>query len=158
MSDGVLLLKLLHILGATVLLGTGLGIAFFMWMAHRTGVPKLIAHTAGIVVIADVVFTLVAVILQPATGLGLAFAMGYSVLEPWIVASLGLFVLVGVCWLPVVWLQIRMEALAKAAADADTPLSAEYHRMFRCWFWLGWPGFGGVLAIFALMIWRPAFG
>lgn len=109
-------------------------------------------------VIADFVFTLVAVILQPATGLGLAFAMGYSVLEPWIVASLGLFVLVGLCWLPVVWLQIRMEALAKAAADAGAPLPAEYHRMFRWWFALGWPGFGGVLAIFALMVWRPSFG
>ena len=156
MSDAVLALKLLHILGATVLLGTGLGIAFFMWMAHRTGEPKLIAHTAGIVVIADFVFTLVAAILQPATGLGLAFAMGYPVTEPWIAASLGLFVLVGLCWLPVVWLQIRMEALAKIAADSGAPLPPEYDRLFRWWFALGWPGFGGVIAIFALMIWRPS--
>jgi uncharacterized membrane protein len=48
--------------------------------------------------------------------------------------------------------------LAKAAADAGTPLPAEYHRMFRWWFALGWPGFGGVIAIFVLMIWRPSFG
>ena len=56
------LLKLAHIIGATVLFGTGAGIAFFMLMAHRAGDPRLIAHTAGVVVVADTVFTATSVV------------------------------------------------------------------------------------------------
>ena len=32
----IFMLRWLHVIGATVLLGTGAGIAFFMVMAHRT--------------------------------------------------------------------------------------------------------------------------
>jgi len=152
--DFILALKLLHMLGATVLLGTGLGIAFFMWMAHRSGEARLIAHTAKIVVIADMVFTAVAVVVQPLTGAGLALAMGYALSEPWIVAAVALYLFVGLCWLPVVWIQIRLARLATAAGDGALP--AAYHKLFRIWFALGWPGFAGTIAIFALMIWKPA--
>jgi len=34
-------------------------------------------------------------------------------------------------------------------------LPAQYHRLFAIWFALGWPAFIGVIAIFALMIWKP---
>ncbi len=44
--DAYTLLKLVHVIGATVLFGTGAGIAFFMLMAHRTRDAALIAHTA----------------------------------------------------------------------------------------------------------------
>jgi len=155
MTDLVFALKLVHLLGATVLLGTGLGIAFFMWMAHRSDEPRLIAHTAKIVVVADFVFTAVAVVVQPISGAALAWIIGYSLLDPWIVASLALYLLVGLCWLPVVWIQIRLAALATAAAASSTVLPAEYHQLFRLWFALGWPGFGGTIAIFVLMIWKP---
>src|SRR5580692_813551 len=122
------LLELVHVLGACVLFGTGLGIAFFMWMAHRTADPATIAATARIVVIADAVFTAGAVILQPLTGAALAHVFGYSLRAPWIVASLGLYLLVGACWLPVVWIQIKLRDLAGAARDAGLPLPARYHR------------------------------
>ena len=36
LMETILVLRYLHIVGATVLLGTGMGIAFFMLMAHRT--------------------------------------------------------------------------------------------------------------------------
>jgi uncharacterized membrane protein len=156
MSDPVLLIKLVHVLGATVLLGTGIGIAFFMAMAHRTGEPRLIAHTARIVVIADFVFTAVAVVVQPVSGVALALMIGYPLTEPWIVASIALYVLVGLCWLPVVWIQLKLAELSAAAAASGSPLPARYHRLFRIWFALGWPGFGGTIAIFALMIFKPA--
>jgi uncharacterized membrane protein len=156
MSELYLPLKFLHILGATVLFGTGLGIAFFMWMAHRTRDPVVVAATARIVVIADAVFTLTAVIVQPVTGYGLALAPGLPLTEPWIAASLALYVFVGCCWLPVVWIQLRMRDLAVEAARDEAPLPPRYHRLFRIWFWLGWPAFIGVIAIFALMIWKPA--
>jgi uncharacterized membrane protein len=156
MTDLYVWLKLIHVIGACVLFGTGLGIAFFMWMAHRSDDPGTIASTARIVVIADTVFTASAVILQPLTGAALARVMGYSLLEPWIVASFGLYLLVGACWLPVVWIQIKLRDLARTARDAGMPLPAQYHRLFRVWFILGWPAFAGVIAIFALMIAKPS--
>jgi uncharacterized membrane protein len=155
MPDLVLELKLIHVLGAAVLFGTGLGIAFFMLMAHRTGDPAAIAHTADIVVIADLLFTASAVIVQPLSGTALALEMGYPLNEPWIVASLALYVMVGLCWLPVVWVQIALRNLARAAAKTQTVLPARYHRLLAIWFALGWPAFLGVIAIFALMIWKP---
>ena len=105
-------------LGAAVLFGTGLGIAFFMWMAHRSRDPATIARIAEIVVVADALFTAGAVILQPFTGALLAWALGYSAWESWIVASLGLYVLVGLCWLPVIGIQLELRNLARAAAAA----------------------------------------
>jgi uncharacterized membrane protein len=156
MTDIYLWLKLIHVITACVLFGTGLGIAFFMWMAHRTADPAIIASTARIAIIADAVFTASAVILQPLTGAALARVMGYSLLEPWIVGSLGLYFFVGACWLPVVCIQIKLRDLARAARDAGLPLPAQYRRLFRVWFILGWPAFAGVAAIFALMIGKPS--
>ncbi len=156
MTAPFVLLKLVHVVGACVLLGTGLGIAFFMWMSHRTADPGTIASTARVVVIADAVFTASSAILQPLTGAALAHVMGYSLLAPWIIASLGLYLFVGACWLPVVWIQIKLRDLACAARDAGLPLPAQYRRLFRIWFMLGWPAFAGVIAIFALMIGMPS--
>ncbi|HEX9946887.1 MAG TPA: DUF2269 domain-containing protein [Allosphingosinicella sp.] len=150
-----LLLKWLHVIGATVLLGTGAGIAFFMLMAHRTGDVRLIAGVARIVVLADYVFTATAVVAQPVTGVLLARITGYSLTEGWILASIALYLLTGAFWLPVVWMQSRMRSLAAAAAEAGEGLPNEYHRLFRLWFAFGFPAFTAVLAIFWLMIARP---
>jgi uncharacterized membrane protein len=150
-----LLLKWLHVIGATVLLGTGAGIAFFMLMAHRSGDARVIAGVARIVVIADYVFTASAVVAQPLTGLLLANAAGYSMQEGWIVLSVGLYLLTGAFWLPVVWMQGRMRDLARQAAETGTALPDAYHRLFRWWFAFGFPAFTAVLAIFWLMIARP---
>ena len=150
-----LLLKVLHIVGATVLLGAGLGIAFFMLMAHRTGEARIVAHTAGVVVVADTVFTATAVILQPLTGAALAWLAGYPVLHGWVAASLALYLFVGAFWLPVVWMQLRMRDLARRAAADGAPLPPAYHRLWRLWFAFGFPAFGGVLAIVWLMTAKP---
>lgn len=155
MRDSYFWLKLAHILGATVLFGTGLGIAFFMWMAHRTGDAAHIWRTVRTVVIADATFTATAVVAQPLTGAALTWMLGLSLLEPWIAASLALYLLVGVCWLPVVWIQLRLRDIAAASARENSPLPAAYHRLFRTWFWLGWPAFLGVVAIFMLMLRKP---
>jgi uncharacterized membrane protein len=149
------LLKFLHVIGAAVLLGTGAGIAFFMLMAHRTGDVRLIAGTAGIVVIADYLFTATAVVAQPVTGLLLARVIGWELTEGWIVASIALYVFTGLFWLPVVWMQTRMRNLAREAAASGAALPAEYHRLFRRWFLFGFPAFGAVLLILWLMVTRP---
>lgn len=152
-----LLVKLLHIIGATVLFGTGAGIAFFMLMAHRTADPRLIAHTAGVVVTADTIFTATAVVLQPLTGAWLAQLAGYSLGEGWIVASLGLYVVTGMFWLPVVWIQLKLRNLARAAVATDQPLPPAYHRWWRIWFACGFPAFAAVLGILWLMTAKPVF-
>ncbi len=147
----------LHVVGASVLLGTGAGIAFFMMMAQRTGDARLIAGTARIVVIADRVFTATAVIAQPLTGWLLARQAGWDLTEGWIVASLALYALTGACWMPVGRIQIILRDLAAEAARNATPLPPRYHRLTRLWFALGIPAFAAVLAILWLMIARPVF-
>jgi uncharacterized membrane protein len=151
------LLKIAHVIGATVLLGTGAGIAFFMLMAHRTRDAALIAHTAGVVVIADWLFTASAVALQPITGAALAHLTGQPLFSGWLGLSLLLYVVTGAFWLPVVWIQARMRDLAVEAARSGAPLPQAYDRLFRIWFACGFPAFGAVLAIIALMVIKPAF-
>lgn len=153
-----LILRWLHVLGACTLLGTGAGIAFFMVMAHRSADPRIIAHTAGVVVLADLLFTTTAVVVQPVTGALLAHALGWSLWEGWILLSLGLYFLTGLFWLPVVWIQIRLRNLARAAATTGAALPATYHRLFRIWFACGFPAFAAVLAIVWLMLARPDIG
>ena len=150
-----LVLKFLHIVGATVILGTGAGIAFFMLAAHRDRDPAFVAKTAGVVVTADAIFTATAGVAQPVTGCLLARESGYTTADGWIVASIALYVLAGAFWLPVVWIQIRLRDLARAAVAAGQPLPRAYHRWFRVWFAFGFPGFGAVMAIFWLMIAKP---
>lgn len=158
MIDVILAIKLVHLLGAAVLFGTGLGIAFFMFMAHRTGHAGVIAVVARFAIIADAIFTATAVVVQPISGVMLAWVIGLSPAdESWIVLSFALYILVGLCWLPVVFIQIRIRNLAQAAAKNAQPLPEEYRRLYRIWFWLGWPAFLGVIGIFALMTWQPHF-
>jgi len=148
-------LKYLHVIGAAVLLGTGAGIAFFMLLAHRTGHAATVAAVARIVVIADFVFTATAVVAQPVTGIALAWHVGYSLWDGWIALSILLYIVTGLFWLPVVWMQIEMRDLASAATRAGEPLPPRYHKLFRRWFIFGFPAFSAVAAIFWLMITRP---
>jgi len=152
-----LILRWLHVIGACVLLGTGAGIAFFMLMAHRTRDARLIAHTAGVVVLADLLFTTSAVIVQPVTGGLLAWRLGWPLSEGWLALSLFLYVLTGAFWLPVVWIQLRLRDLARVAAETGEVLPARYHRLFAAWFACGFPAFAAVLAIIWLMLARPDF-
>lgn len=149
------LAKAAHILAATLLFGTGLGSAFNLWRAKRSGRVPAIAVVARSVVVADWVFTTPAALVLPATGAWMVMAGGWSWTAPWLIASLGLFALAGACWLPVVWLQIRMARLAAAASRDGRPLPAPFHRGFAAWFWLGWPAFSAVIVIVHLMVLKP---
>lgn len=150
-----LLIKWLHIVSSTVLLGTGAGIAFFFVRAQRTGDARIIAAVGRDVVLADFVFTAMAVILQPLTGIALALMTGYPLSTSWLGVSIALYILIGCCWLPVVWLQIRMRDLAIHAAHNRLALPMIYRLYYRRWFALGWPAFIGVLVIFYLMVAKP---
>jgi uncharacterized membrane protein len=154
--DPDLLLRWLQVIGACVLLGTGAGIAFFMLIVHRTGEARLVAHVAGTVVLADALFTATAVVAQPITGALLAWRLGWSLMEGWVLLSLGLYVLTGLFWLPVVLIQLRLRDLARAAAAAGQGLPPRYHALFRLWFFCGIPAFAAVLGILWLMLAKPA--
>jgi uncharacterized membrane protein len=149
------IVKYLHVLGAIVILGTGTGIAFFRLMAHRSGDPAFIARTAATVVIADMLFTLSAVLLQPVTG-GLLMALSATTLaERWLVVSLGLYAVAGLFWVPVIFMQVEMRNLARVALVQRQPLPPRYFVLFRRWFGFGIPGFGSVMLILWLMVAKP---
>lgn len=155
MSELYLWLKWAHIVSSTVLFGTGAGIAFFFLRAQRTKNVQVIAAVARDVVVADLIFTATAVVLQPATGIGMAALAGLPLSTPWLRWSIALYLFIGCCWLPVVSLQIRMRDLATAAAQTGSLLPPQYFRFYRWWFALGWPAFLGVLAVFYLMVAKP---
>jgi len=149
------LVKYLHVLGAIVILGTGTGIAFFMLMAHRSRDAAFIARTFAVVVIADALFTLNAVVLQPVTGGVLMALSSMAVGERWVATSLVLYAVAGAFWVPVVFMQIEMRDLARIAVAKDAPLPARYYALFRRWVLFGVPGFGSVMIILYLMIAKP---
>ena len=149
-------LKAIHILSAILVLGTGLGIAFFLWTAHRTGDARVIAAVGRNAVIADAIFTAPGVLGLFVTGLLLTDNLGLSLWRSWTGLALALFVLVGMCWLPVLWLQKLAWRLAVRAANGNTPLPPSYFRVMRWWFCLGWPAFLAVIAIVVLMVLKPS--
>ena len=149
------LVKYLHVLGAIVILGTGTGIAFFMLMAHRSRDAAFIARTASVVVIADMLFTLSAVIAQPITGGVLMMLSNTGLAARWVVASLALYAVAGLFWVPVIFMQIEMRDLARIAVEKGEGLPPRYFALFRRWFAFGIPGFGAVMIILWLMIAKP---
>ncbi|HMM93091.1 DUF2269 family protein [Bradyrhizobium sp.] len=150
-----LLVKYLHVLGAIVILGTGTGIAFFMLMAHRSRDTAFIARTAETVVIADMLFTLTAVLLQPVSGGVLMVMSSTAWTERWLMVSLVLYAVAGLFWVPVVFMQIEMRDIARKAAEHNQGLCHRYFALFHRWFLFGIPGFGSVMAILWLMIAKP---
>jgi len=152
--DSYLTLKLLHILAAVVVTGTGAGIAFFMLMAYRSNHVHVIHVTAQHVILADWLFTLPAVITQLITGVLLMRLQGYSFSSPWFYWVLGLFVFIALCWLPVLRIQYQFRQLAQESL-ATNQVSLQFRGLMRIWILLGIPAFCAILAIFWLMVFKP---
>lgn len=153
--DSYTLVKTLHILSATVLFGTGLGIAFFFWAGARAGDDGAAYFAARTSVVADVLFTTTAVILQPLTGGWLVWSAGFDPASRWLVLTYCLYAIAGACWIPVVVLQVRMRDQLAAKRDGKEFDEALYRRRRRIWFWLGWPAFLALIAVFHLMVSKP---
>ncbi len=150
--------KTAHILSAAILLGTGIGIAFFCWFSYRdalrSGEIAVLRSALRWTVIADACLTAPAVVFQAVSGVVLMRMMEWPLVSPWSIAVWSLFVLTGACWLPVVAIQVRLSREAERAASAGA-LPARFHNLFRWWFVLGIPAFAAVVAIYFLMIAKP---
>ena len=151
-----LLIKTAHILSSVALVGTGLGSAFYLFCANRSNSVEAQAVVARFVVFADWIFTTPAMIVQPLTGIAMLKMAGWPLTTPWVSLSIGLYVLAGACWLPVVWLQIRMKKMADQSMRAAQPLPSLYWRYARRWEALGYPAFFAMLAVYFLMVNKPA--
>ena len=147
--------KWLHVLSSTILFGTGIGSAYYMFFTSLSGDARSVARVVGLVVIADWVFTLTTIVLQPITGLVLAHLAQIPLTSRWILWSTVLYFVAGACWIPVVMIQIRMQRLAQAAAADDAPLPDAYRRLFRWWTALGVPAFFALVIVFYLMVAKP---
>ncbi|MEW6706785.1 MAG: DUF2269 domain-containing protein [Pseudomonadota bacterium] len=151
-----LLLKWLHIVSSVLLVGTGLGSAYYMFFANRSGSVAAQAVVSRLVVRADWWFTTPTVVVQPLTGIAMAHMAGWPLGTPWLALSLALFVLAGACWLPVVWLQIQMARMAQQALQTGQPLPERYWRFAKTWELLGYPAFVAMVVVFVLMVNKPA--
>jgi uncharacterized membrane protein len=150
-----LIAKWLHVLSSTLLFGTGLGSAFHMFFASLSRSPRATAVVVRQVVWADWLFTTTTIVFQPLSGLYLLHLMGLPWTTPWVLWSFALYVLAGACWLPVVWMQIRMRRIAEDAAARSEPLPPLYFRYLRWWTALGVPAFVALVAVFWLMVAKP---
>ncbi len=153
-----LLLKWLHIVSSVLMVGTGLGSAFYMFFTNRSGNVQAQAVVTRLVVRADWWFTTPTVLIQPATGLAMAYLAGWPLSTPWLAWSLALYALAGLCWLPVVWLQLRMRDMAQQAAAEGSPLPATYWRCARWWEGLQAPRVLAMAVVFFLMVNKPTLG
>ncbi|KKE82774.1 DUF2269 family protein [Pseudoalteromonas luteoviolacea] len=154
MIEPYFIAKFIHILAAIVVMGTGAGIAFFMFMANRSNNPQAIYITTRHVVLGDWLFTTPAVIVQIISGLYLMHLLGYSFQSPWFLTVAGLFTLIGLCWLPVLKIQYRLRALAAIDQEQDE-VSVEFKRLMRLWTLLGIPAFAAILILLVLMVFKP---
>jgi uncharacterized membrane protein len=151
-----LLAKWVHILSSTLLFGTGLGSAFYMFFASRTRDPRVIAPVVKYVVIADWLFTTPTIIIQPLSGLYMVHLVGYSLLSTWLLWSIILYFVAGAAWLPVVWIQMKMRDMAQVAVREATTLPDLYWKYLRAWVALGIIAFVALVVVFYLMVLRPA--
>ena len=151
-----LTVKAVHVISATILFGTGIGTAFFKWAVDRSGSVAAIRVVSASVVLADWLFTSPAIVVQAATGIALARAMGFPLTHGWVAYAIGLYCIAGACWLAVVWLQMRMRDLARQSDADGTALPAAYWRYARIWFWLGLPAFSSLVVVFWLMVAKPS--
>lgn len=140
-------IKLLHILSATVLFGTGIGTAFFMLRAHLSNNEEAMVVTTRNVVMADWLFTTPAVVIQLLSGLWLTDKLGIAFDSVWFVTVISLFVFVGACWIPVVRIQLRIRDLIAAGAGRES-----YRKLMRTWIVLGVLAFSSVIILFYLMV------
>jgi uncharacterized membrane protein len=150
-----LTVKWLHIVSSTIVFGTGIGSAFYMLFTSLTRDVRATAIVVRHVVIADWLFTTPTMIIQPLTGFYMMHLAHYPLTARWIYWSLILYLFAAGCWLPVVWIQIKMRGFSREADRNNSPLPAVYWLFMKAWVALGTLAFFAFMAIFYLMVKKP---
>ena len=153
--NSYLIIKSIHILSSTIIFGTGIGIAFFMFRSHFTSSVEQKYYAISNTVLADYLFTFPAAVLQPATGAWLVWKAGFSWNDLWLLLTYILYFVAAICWIPVIFIQIKLKSILKACLEKNSPLPNFYFKLFRIWFSLGWPAFIALTIIFFLMVVKP---
>lgn len=135
-------------------MGTGAGIAFFMFMAYRSKNINAIIVTAKNVILGDWFFTFPAVITQFVTGLLLMGTLNYSFTSLWFYWVIGLFAFIGACWIPVIRIQYLLFAQAKISLSQGK-LTTKFNRYMNMWIRLGIPAFIAIFALLFIMVFKP---
>ena len=118
-----------------------------MFRAYKSENAGAMKVTTENVVLADWFFTTPAIVVQILTGIWLTQRLGIPYNSVWFVTVIALFFLVGACWVPVVWIQIRVRNLIRA----NEPNNG-YRKLMTAWIALGIPAFLSVLVLFVLMV------
>ena len=156
MIDVIFAIKFVHVLAAAAMFGTWLGLAAFMWLAHRSKNTSVVALISQFVVTIEKTVMIPAIVLQPLSGFPLAYAIGLQPFsELWILISLAVFAAIVVCWVLAMRAEIRIRNLAREAALESEPLPKSYRQKFRTWRLLAVLLLLGMMCVFALMIWQP---
>lgn len=153
--DWYFIIRTMHILSSTILFGTGIGIAFFMLWANKRGDLAAKVFAFNTTVVADFIFTLPSVIIQPITGIILIKMVGYDYTSLWLSLTYIGYLVAGMCWIPVVYIQIKLKNIVNKAFKENIQLPSEYYKLFKIWFYLGWPAFISLVIIFFLMVFKP---
>ena len=95
-------------------------------------------------------------IIQPLSGAHLILKGGFSWNASWLLWVYAFYLFTGLCWVPVVFIQLRLRDLLQARENGSPFSELEFNRLFRLWLILGWPAFLSVIAIFWLMVAKPA--
>jgi uncharacterized membrane protein len=148
-------IKIIHVISAAVLFGTGMGTAFYMFYVNRQKDIRLIAMATKQVVFVDWVFTGTSGVIQFFSGMWLIYLKGYSPTALWLMGAMIGYVIASACWVPVVYLQIRCRDLAFEALKNNTSLNEKYDRYYKIWWILGIPAFLSLMVVFYLMANRP---
>ncbi|OGT49060.1 MAG: hypothetical protein A3E82_01420 [Gammaproteobacteria bacterium RIFCSPHIGHO2_12_FULL_38_11] len=148
-------IKIIHVISAAVLYGTGMGTAVYMFCVNKQKDICLIANATKQVVFVDWVFTGSSATIQFFSGMTLIYLKGYSFASLWIIGSMSGYVIAGACWIPVVYLQICCRNLAFDALKNNTALPKKYFRYYKLWWILGIPAFLSLMVVFYLMVNKP---
>ncbi len=143
------LLKLIHIISATIMIGTGLGSAFYLYFTYKKGQVSTVKEVLKLVVTADTIFTTPSVVIQFITGLLLSNLLGFTYTNWfWVVLSVSFVVLI--LWVRAALIQLKL----KKILDKEKSLTVQFHRLMKIWFYLGVPSFLGAVYIYYLMVYK----
>lgn len=143
------LLKLIHILSATLMIGTGLGSAFYLYLTYKKAQLSTVRDVLNLVIFADLIFTTPSVFIQIITGVMLSNVIGLTFTNWfWVVISVSFIVFV--LWVRAAFIQVKLKKLIAN----ETEIPEKFHQLMKVWFYLGIPSFLGSIFIYYLMVYK----